>query len=97
MKCNKHLCAIGAIIAILIAIICILPAFSYKECKEATGDHSYFKHIKEYWKDKFSKKDEKPAAEPAAEPSDEEGKPAEEAAAPEVEGKLQTVQPIDEE
>ena len=93
MKCNKHLCATGAIIAIIIAIICILPAFSDKECKEATGDHSYFKHIKEYWKCKFSKKNEKPAAEP----SNEEGKPAEAAAEPEVEGKLQTIQPIDEE
>ena len=97
MKCNKSLCAIGAIIAIIIAIFCILPAFSYKECKKANPDHNYFAHCKEYWKGKFSKKDEKPAADPAADPSKEEEKPAEEAEDPEAQGKLQTVQPIDEE
>ena len=92
MKCNKHLCAIGAIIAIIIAIICILPAFSYKECKETKGDQSYCKHIKEYWSLKFRKAEHKTLT--GLKPEEPEDKPADEK--PEVEGKLQTVQVIEE-
>lgn len=91
-NCNKKWCILGAILFVIIAIIVLAPLKTFKACKEANGDHSYCKHIKEHWSLKFRKAEDKPVI--AADPEEPENKPADEK--PEVEGKLQTVQVTEE-
>ena len=91
-KCNKKWCILGAILFVIIAIIVLAPLKTFKACKEANGDQSYCKHIKEYWSLKFREAEHKHLT--GLKPEEPEDKPADEK--PEVEGKLRTVQVTEE-
>lgn len=91
--CNKVTCTIGAIIAAIVAIICLVPLKSFKACKEACGEHSYWDHIKDFWQNKL-KKGENVVVKKAPESKElAEDKPD----TPASEGKLYTVDPAEKE